>query len=124
MILKPSRIAAGCAAACLVSVIAAVPAHALPGDIHINGTSTGDATVDCNGRTLFVNGTKNTVWAKGACWAVTMQGSGNTVIAETVINDITVYGWDQTVIYKDGAPFIWDRGLELGMTNRIDRIPG
>lgn len=123
MIFQPSRIAAGCAAACLVSALTAVPAHALPGDIHINGTSTGDSTVDCNGRTLFVNGTKNTVWAMGTCWAVTMQGSGNTVIAETVVNDITVYGWDQTVIYKNGAPFVWDRGLELGMANRIDRIP-
>ena len=40
-----------------------------------------------------------------------------------VINDITVYGWDQTVLYKNGAPIVWDRGRELGMTNRINQVP-
>ena len=29
----------------------------------------------------------------------------------------TLYSHDR------GEPFIWDRGRELGMTNRIDRIP-
>jgi hypothetical protein len=27
------------------------------------------------------------------------------------------------VLYKNGAPYVWDRGRELGMTNRIDRVP-
>lgn len=120
---KPSRLAAGCAAACLISAMGAGQAHALPGDIHVTGTNTGEWTIDCNGRTLFVNGTQNTIYAMGTCWAVTMQGSDNIVIAENVVNDITVYGWNQTVLYKNGAPFIWDRGTELGMTNRIERIP-
>ena len=52
-----------------------------------------------------------------------MQGSANIVIADNVINDITVYGDDQTVLYKTGDPLIVDRGRELGMTNRIDRVP-
>ena len=52
-----------------------------------------------------------------------MQGSGNTVIADNVVNDITIYGFDQTALYKTGDPFIVDRGRELGMVNRIDRIP-
>jgi hypothetical protein len=53
---------------------------------------------------------------------VTTQGSSNTVIADNV-NDITVYGWDQTVLHKSGDPSVVDRGRELGMTNRIDRVP-
>lgn len=52
-----------------------------------------------------------------------MQGSGNTVIADNVINDITVYGYDQTALYKTGDPFIVDRRRELGMVNRINSIP-
>ena len=54
---------------------------------------------------------------------VTVQGSSNIVVADNVINDITVDGNDQTVFYKNGEPFVWDRGRELGMTNRIDRVP-
>ena len=34
-----------------------------------------------------------------------------------------MYGNDQTVFYKTGDPAVWDRGRELGMTNRIDRVP-
>jgi hypothetical protein len=34
------------------------------------------------------------------------------------------HGWDQTVFYHSGAPFIWDRGRELGMTNRLQQVPG
>lgn len=122
MALKPSRTAACCAAlACAVLPLAITPsAQALPGDWHIGGTGAAQ-TIDCNGRTVFVNGTNNTITALGTCWAVTMQGSGNTVIADTVVNDITVYGWNQTVMYKNGNPFIWDRGRELGMTNFIGR---
>ena len=63
------------------------------------------------------------ITAVGSCWAVTPQGSSNTVIADNVVNDITVHGWDQTVLFKSGDPFVLDRGRELGMTNRIDRVP-
>ena len=42
--------------------------------------------------------------APGTCWAVTVQGSSNIVIADTVINDITVYGYDQTVFFHNGEP--------------------
>jgi hypothetical protein len=45
------------------------------------------------------------------------------VIADNVVNDITVYGWDQSVFFKNGDPILWDRGRELGMTNRLNRIP-
>jgi Protein of unknown function (DUF3060) len=45
------------------------------------------------------------------------------MIADNVVNDITAYGWDQTVLYKSGEPFVLDRGRELGMTNRIDPVP-
>ncbi|HET9563919.1 MAG TPA: DUF3060 domain-containing protein [Mycobacterium sp.] len=48
---------------------------------------------------------------------------GNMIVADNMINDITVYGSDQTVFYKNGEPRVWDRGRELGMTNRIDRVP-
>jgi len=64
-----------------------------------------------------------TINALGTCWAVTVQGSGNLIVADNVMNDITVYGFDQTIFYKNGEPVVWDRGRELGMTNRIDRIP-
>ena len=68
-------------------------------------------------------GSGNPVTALGTCWAVTVQGSSNIVVADNVINDITVDGNDQTVFYKNGESFVWDRGRELGMTNRIDRVP-
>lgn len=80
-------------------------------------------TIDCNNSTLLVNGANNQITALGSCWAVTMQGNGNVVVADNVVNDVTVYGWDQTVLYKNGAPLILDRGRELGMTNRINRVP-
>ena len=93
------------------------------GDTHIYGTGQ-DVTIDCNNATLFVEGTWNVVNAVGACYAVTMQGSGNIVIADTVTDDITVYGYNQTVVFHNGDPYILDRGRELGMTNRIDKVPG
>ena len=106
-----------------VAFAVGVPAaQAKDGDTHI--TSIGSTqTIDCNESTLLVNGSGNTVNALGTCWAVTVQGSSNLIVADNVINDITVYGSDQTVFYKSGEPVVWDRGRELGMTNRIDRIP-
>ncbi|WP_238159247.1 DUF3060 domain-containing protein [Mycobacterium sp. MFM001] len=95
-------------------------ASAKNGDTHITGEGV-EQTVDCNNATLIVNGTYNSVNALGTCWAVTVMGSGNTVVADTVVNDITVYGSDETVYFRGGDPVIWDRGRELGMVNRINR---
>ena len=81
-----------------------------------------EQTIDCNGATLLVDGTRNTVNALGTCWAVTVMGSGHTVVADNVIHDITVYGSNESVFYKNGDPFVWDRGRELGMTNRISHV--
>jgi hypothetical protein len=103
-------------------LLVAPTAGAKNGDTHVTGVGT-TQTIDCNDSTLFVNGSANVITALGSCWAVTIQGSGNTVIADNVVNDITVYGWDQTALYKSGAPAVIDRGRELGMTNRIDRVP-
>jgi Protein of unknown function (DUF3060) len=115
--------AAACAVAIPVALAAgASVASAKSGDTHITGQGVVQ-TLDCNDSTLFVYGTGNTITAVGSCWAVTMQGSSNVVVADNVVNDITVYGWDQTVLYHTGDPVIWDRGRELGMTNRIDRVP-
>ncbi|MCW2689275.1 MAG: rane protein [Mycobacterium sp.] len=112
-----------CALAYPAVLAAGMPvAGAKNGDTHITGQGISQ-TLDCNGSTLFVYGTGNTITAKGTCWAVTMQGSSNVVVADTVINDITVYGFDQTVLYHNGEPFILDRGRELAMLNRIDRVP-
>ncbi|KLO33000.1 DUF3060 domain-containing protein [Mycobacterium haemophilum] len=119
---------AGSLATCVMT-IAATPAAPLPsahaknGDTHVTGEGL-EQTLDCNDSTLMVDGTANIVTAKGTCWAVTLMGSSNTVIADTVINDITVYGWDQTVFFHNGEPFIKDRGRELGMVNRLQRVPG
>jgi hypothetical protein len=99
---------------------AVVGAH-VQGDTHITGVGI-ERTLDCNNGTLLVNGSYNTVYAVGSCWAVTMQGSSNTVIADNVVNDITVYGNDQLVLYKSGEPIVLDRGRQLGMVNRIDRV--
>jgi len=96
-------------------------AQAKNGDTHITGQGIVQ-TLDCNESTLFVTGTGNTVYALGSCWAVTMQGSSNVVIADNIVDNVIVYGNDQTVFYKKGEPFVWDRGRELGMTNRIDRV--
>jgi hypothetical protein len=114
-------------ASCVVLVVAGVagtpPAAAKNGDTHITAVGS-TQTVDCNDSTLMINGGGNTITAVGSCWAVTTQGSNNMVIVDNVVNDITVYGFNQTVLYKTGDPFIIDRGRELGMVNRIDRIPG
>jgi hypothetical protein len=115
-------------ATCVIAIAAAPAApppaaHAKNGDTHVIGQGI-EQTLDCNDATLIVNGTQNTVNAKGNCWAVTVMGSSNTVVADSVTHDITVYGYDQTVFYHNGAPFIWDRGRELGMTNRLQQVPG
>ena len=114
---------AACAIALPVAFGLGVPsAQAKNGDTHITGQGIVQ-TIDCNESTLFVNGTGNTIYALGSCWAVTMQGSSNVVIADNIVDNVLVYGNDQTVFYKNGEPNVWDRGRELGMTNRIDRVP-
>lgn len=97
-------------------------AQAKNGDTHITGQGI-TQTVDCNDSTLIVVGTSNTINALGSCWAVTTQGSSNVIIADNVVNDITVYGFNQTVLYHGGQPQVLDRGRELGLTNRIDLLP-
>ena len=117
------RSLAACVVAFPVALAVGVPAaQAKNGDTHITGQGI-EQTLDCNDSTLFVMGTGNYITAMGTCWGVTVQGSSNFVIADNVINDITVYGYDQTVLYHNGEPFVWDRGRELGMTNRVDRAP-
>ena len=119
---------AGSLAACVITIAAtpaapAPAAHAKNGDTHVTGQGI-EQTLDCNDSTLIVNGTRNIVNAMGNCWAVTVMGSSNTVVADGVTHDITVYGWDQTVFYHSGAPIVLDRGRELGMTNRLQQVPG
>jgi hypothetical protein len=117
---------AGPLATCVVTLVAspAAPppiAHAKNGDTHVIGQGI-EQVPDCNDATLLVNGTQNTVTAKGKCWAVTVMSSSNTVVADSVTHDITVYGYDETVFFHNGDPFIWDRGRELGMVNRLQRV--
>jgi hypothetical protein len=117
------RSLAACVITLPVALAVGVPAaNAKNGDTHITGIGIVQ-TLDCNESTLHVNGTGNQINAVGSCWAVTVMGSSNVIVADNVTNDITVYGWDQTVLYKNGEPIVWDRGRELGMTNRIDRVP-
>ncbi len=97
-------------------------AQAKNGDTHITGQGISQ-TLDCNDSTLIVVGTGNTITALGTCWGVSVQGSSNVVVVDDVVNDITVYGFDQTVLYHGGDPLVWDRGREIGLTNRIDRLP-
>jgi hypothetical protein len=121
-----SCVAAATIVATVITTIvteAAPAANAKNGDTHVIGQGI-EQTLDCNDSTLIVNGTRNTVNALGNCWAVTVMGSSNTIVADSVTHDITVYGYDQTVYYHSGAPFIWDRGRELGMTNRLQQVPG
>jgi Protein of unknown function (DUF3060) len=117
------RSLAACAIAFPVALGQGVPsAQAKNGDTHITGQGI-VSTIDCNESTLFVTGTGNTINAVGSCWAVTVQGSSNVVVADNIVDNVIVYGNDQTVFYKNGEPSVWDRGRELGMTNRIDRVP-
>jgi Protein of unknown function (DUF3060) len=114
---------AACVLALPVALAVGVPAaHAKNGDTNVTGIGLSQ-TVDCNDSTLLVNGSGNYITAKGTCWGISVQGSSNIVVADNVINDITVYGFDQTVLFHNGNPLMWDRGRELGMTNRIDRVP-
>ena len=72
--------------------VSSVPtAQAKNGDTHITGQGIVQ-TIDCNESTLLVIGTGNQINALGICWAVTVQGSSNIVVADNVVNDITVYG--------------------------------
>ncbi|OBI99180.1 DUF3060 domain-containing protein [Mycobacterium sp. 1465703.0] len=116
---------AGSVATCVIAAVATAPAiaQAKNGDTHVIGQNV-EQTIDCNDATLMVNGTSITVTALGNCYAVTVMGSSNTVIADSVSHDITVYGYNQTVFYKSGQPALWDRGRELGMTNRLQQVPG
>jgi Ca2+-binding RTX toxin-like protein len=117
------RSLAACAITFAVAVGVGVPAgQAKNGDTHITGQGI-NQTIDCNESTLLVMGTGNQIYALGSCWAVTVQGSSNIIVADNVVDNIIVYGNDQTVFYKTGEPSVWDRGRELGMTNRIDRVP-
>ena len=122
-----SKAASRSLAVCVIAVpvafaLGAPVAQANNGDTHVTGQGINE-TIDCNQATLIVVGTGNTVYALGSCWAVTLQGSSNVVIADNVVDNILVYGDNQTVFYKSGDPVVWDRGRELGMTNRIDRVP-
>ena len=116
------RTVAGSLATCVITIAAAPAAHAKNGDTHVIGENT-TQTLDCGDGTLIVNGTGNYINAMGSCYAVTVMGSGNTIIADTVTHDITVYGYDQTVFFHNGAPILWDRGRELGMVNRLQQVP-
>ena len=118
----PRRASAACAIAiAITSAAGASTGHAKNGDTHISGEGL-EQTIDCNGATLLVDGTGNTVNAVGTCWAVSVMGSGNTIVADNVIHDITVYGYNESVFYKNGDPVAWDRGRELGMVNRISHV--
>jgi hypothetical protein len=118
----PCRGLAACAIAIAFTLAAGAPTgHAKNGDTHVTGEGV-EQTIDCNGATLLVDGTRNTVNALGTCWAVTVMGSGRTVVADNVVHDVTVYGYNESVVYKNGEPFVWDRGRELGMVNRISHV--
>jgi len=117
-----ASLAAGVIAVPVALGVGVPSAQAKNGDTHITGQGISQ-TLDCNESALIVVGTSNTITAVGSCWAVSVQGSSNVIIADNVVNDITVYGFDQTVLYHSGDPLVWDRGRELGLTNRIDRLP-
>jgi hypothetical protein len=120
----PSRVLAGYAIAIPFILAAGAPAvHAKNGDTHVTGEGL-EQTIDCNGATLLVDGTRNVVNALGTCWAISVMGSGHIVVADNVVHDITVYGSNESVFYKSGQPIVWDRGRELGMTNRISQVGG
>jgi hypothetical protein len=95
----------------ITGTVASPVAHAKNADTPITGAGIVQ-TVDCNQSTLFTNGAENQITAMGSCWALTTQDSSNIVIADNVVNDITVCGWDQTVRYKTGDPAVLDRGRE------------
>ncbi|WP_428342289.1 DUF3060 domain-containing protein [Mycobacterium sp.] len=114
-------VAASAIAIAFTSHTGAPSGHAKNGDTHITGMGV-EQTIDCNGATLLVDGTRNTVNALGTCRAVTVMGSGHTIVADSVIHDITVYGSGESVFYKNGEPFVWDRGRELGMVNRVSHV--
>lgn len=117
------RSLAACAITLPIALGVGVPAaQAKNGDTHITGQGI-EQTLDCNDSTLLVDGSDNTINALGSCWAVTVQGSSNIIVADNIVDNVIVYGSNQTVFYKSGDPTVWDRGRELGMVNRISRVP-
>jgi hypothetical protein len=64
----PCRLLAACAVAIPSTMAAGAPTgHAKNGDTHVTGMGI-EQTIDCNGATLLVDGTRNTVNALGTCW--------------------------------------------------------
>jgi hypothetical protein len=64
----PCRVSAASAVAIPSTVAAGAPiGHAKNGDTHVTGMGI-EQTIDCNGATLLVDGTRNTVNALGTCW--------------------------------------------------------
>ncbi len=59
---------------------------------------------------LLVNGTQNIVTALGTRGD---RDGLNQSLSPTRSSTITVYGWDETVFFRNGDPFIWDCGREL-----------
>ncbi len=45
------------------------------------------------------------------------------VIADTIVNDVTAYGFNQTVVFHNGDPALIDIGHQLGLGNRLNKIP-
>ena len=71
-------------------------------------------TIDCNKSTLLVNGTANTAYALGSCWAVTMQGSSNVVVTDNIVDNVIVYGKRPDRLLQERRAVVWDRGRESG----------
>jgi len=59
----------------------------------------------------------------GTCWAVTLQGSSNVVIADNIVDNAIVYGNDQTGLLQERRAVVWDRGREWAWSTASDRVP-
>ena len=65
-------VAASAIAIAFTSGAGAPTGHAKNGDTHVTGEGV-EQTIDCNGATLLVDGTRNTVNALGTCWAISVR---------------------------------------------------
>ncbi len=75
-----------------------VAAHAKNRDTHVTGAG---HRADAGLQRIHLAGQRHLriVTALGTCWAVTVMGRLNTVVADTIINDI-VYGWDEVLPHR------------------------
>jgi hypothetical protein len=75
------------------------------------------AEIDCQGKSLNVGGSNNTLTVTGTCASISVGGADNTITVNRIDGELSVVGLNNRVAYKNGDPTVND----TGSGNRISR---